>query len=86
MIAAANESDLYTFTVAAAGLYTIETQGGTDTILTLFGPDSQTLFIAEDDDSGVRYGSGITTNLRPIIIGTVRRLSYERHRCLRASV
>lgn len=65
VIAAANESDLYTFTVAAAGLYTIETQGGTDTILTLFGPDSQTLFIAEDDDSGVGSNSRIATNLGP---------------------
>lgn len=65
VIAAANESDLYTFTVAAAGLYTIETQGGTDTILTLFGPGSQTLFIAEDDDSGVGSNSRIATNLGP---------------------
>lgn len=63
VIAAANESDLYTFTVAAVGLHMIETQGGTDTILTLFGPTSQTLFIAEDDDSGVGSNSRIVTNL-----------------------
>ena len=63
VIAAANESDLYTFTVAAAGLHMIETQGSTDTILTLFGPTSQTLFIAEDDDSGVGSNSRIVTNL-----------------------
>ena len=41
----------------------IETQGGTDTILTLFGPASQTLFIAEDDDSGVESNLRIVTNL-----------------------
>lgn len=51
-IGVANESDLYTFRVTAAGTYTIETSGPTDTFLTLFGPNSETTVIARDDDSG----------------------------------
>ena len=48
----AGESDLYTFRVPTAGTYTIETSGTTDTFLSLFGPDSETTLVAEDDDSG----------------------------------
>lgn len=48
----AGESDLYTFIVPSAGTYTIETSGSTDTFLSLFGPDNQGTFIAQDDDSG----------------------------------
>ena len=51
-ISSAGESDLYTFSVTAAGTYTIETSGMMDTFLSLFGPDSETTLIAEDDDSG----------------------------------
>jgi hypothetical protein len=46
------ESDLYTFRAATAGVYVLETSGSTDTFLTLFGPDSETNRIAQDDDSG----------------------------------
>jgi hypothetical protein len=46
------ESDLYTFRVATAGEHIIETSGSIDTFLTLFGPNSDTNRIAEDDDSG----------------------------------
>jgi tyrosinase len=62
-IDAANESDVYTFTVAAAGLYAIETTGITDTFLTLFGPNSQTRQIAQDDDSGRNFNARITADL-----------------------
>ncbi len=48
----AGESDLYTFRVTTAGTYTIETSGMMDTFLSLFGPDSETNLIVEDDDSG----------------------------------
>lgn len=63
VIAAANESDVYTFTVTAAGVHTIETAGNTDCLITLFGPDSQTAFIAQDDDSGPGFNSRIVVNL-----------------------
>jgi Bacterial pre-peptidase C-terminal domain len=62
-IAAPNESDLYTFTADVSGLYTSETAGNTDTFLTLFGPNSQTLFIAQDDDSGPGSNARIVTTL-----------------------
>ena len=51
-ISAADERDRYTFRVTTAGTYAIETSGTTDTFLSLFGPDSETRLVAEDDDSG----------------------------------
>ncbi|UJP04700.1 MAG: PPC domain-containing protein [Nitrosomonas sp.] len=63
VIAVANESDVYTFAVTAAGTHLIETAGNTDCLITLFGPDSQTAFIAQDDDSGPGTNSRIATNL-----------------------
>jgi hypothetical protein len=51
-IGAADERDLYSFRVTTAGTYAIETTGNTDTFLSLFGPDSETTRVAEDDDSG----------------------------------
>lgn len=48
----ASESDRYTFRVSTAGAHTIETSGTTDTFLSLFGPDSETTLIADNDDSG----------------------------------
>jgi tyrosinase len=62
-IAAANESDIYTFNAGVAALYTIETTGNTDTFLTLFGPDNQTRLVAQDDDSGPEANSRIIANL-----------------------
>ncbi len=62
-IQAANESDLYRFAATLAGLYTVETAGNTDTFLTLFGPDSQTRLIAQDDDSGPGFNSRIVADL-----------------------
>jgi hypothetical protein len=51
-IGAADERDRYTFIVATAGKYAIETSGKTDTFISVFGPDSETTLVAEDDDSG----------------------------------
>lgn len=59
------EEDLYTFKVTAGGSYRIETRGTTDVVMKLFGPDSQTNLIAEDDDSGVGRNSRITASLIP---------------------
>jgi tyrosinase len=63
IIDAANERDLYTFTVTVPGEYTIETGGTTDCFLTLFGPGNANTFIAEDDDSGPAANSRIFVNL-----------------------
>ncbi|MEP6879635.1 MAG: DVUA0089 family protein [Nitrosospira sp.] len=62
-IAAANERDMYTFTVTSPGTHTIGTAGNTDCFLTLFGPGNQSTFIAQDDDSGPGTNSRIAANL-----------------------
>ena len=62
-IAAANERDMYTFTVTNPGTHTIETAGNTDCFLTLFGPGNPATFIAQDDDSGPGTNSRIAVNL-----------------------
>ncbi len=62
-IAAADESDVYTFAATTAAVYTIETSGITDTFVTLFGPGSQTDQLAVDDDSGPGSNSRIVIDL-----------------------
>ena len=58
-ISARSESDVYRFNVVRRANHTIETTGDTDTYLTLFGPDDETLLIEENDDSGQRFNSRI---------------------------
>ncbi|WP_418314857.1 M12 family metallopeptidase [Piscinibacter sakaiensis] len=53
------EEDLFRFRVDNGGRYIIDTQGPTDVVMKLFGPDSKTDVIAEDDDSGVRLNARI---------------------------
>ena len=57
------EEDLYRFTAARDGRYRIDTRGSTDVVMKLFGPNSQTALIAEDDDSGVDTNALISTDL-----------------------
>jgi Bacterial pre-peptidase C-terminal domain len=64
-ISVGGERDRYTFRVTAAGRYAIETTGPTDTFVSLFGPDSETHLIAEDDDSGPGNLSRLVRNLAP---------------------
>jgi len=59
------ERDLYKFTATKAGRYTIETEGPTDIVMSLYGPNSQTRLIAEDDDSGTDRNAKIVVNLTP---------------------
>ena len=59
------EEDLFKFTANTAGSYTMETVGETDIMMKLYGPDSQTLLIAEDDDSGQGYNPKISSDLVP---------------------
>lgn len=51
-IAVAGEEDLFTFQVTDAGTYVVETNGGDDLYLSLFGPGDSSALIGEDDDSG----------------------------------
>lgn len=59
------EVDPYTFEVTAEGAYRVETFGQLDTVVSLFGPDSETTMIAKDDDSGRGLNSRIVATLAP---------------------
>lgn len=59
------EEDLFKFTAESDGRYAIETDGQTDVVMALFGPDAQTSLIAEDDDGGVGLNSRIVADLMP---------------------
>lgn len=64
-IGSPGEEDLFTFIVTAGGRHTIATTGPTDVVMKLFGPDSQTSLIAEDDDSGSGQNARIIADLIP---------------------
>jgi hypothetical protein len=57
------EEDLFTFQVPAKGRYVVATTGKTDVVLKLFGPDSPTSLVAEDDDSGMGTNARIVADL-----------------------
>ncbi len=57
------EEDLFKFIVSSDGQHIIETGGQTDVVMKLFGPDSDTNLIAEDDDGGTGRNSRIVTDL-----------------------
>jgi hypothetical protein len=59
------EEDVYQFVAPEQGRYVIETGGNADVVMKLFGPDSQTALIAEDDDGGVGFNSRIAEELAP---------------------
>ena len=59
------EEDLFKFTVVSGGTHIIDTQGPTDVVMRLFGPNSQTNIIAEDDDSGQGSNARISASLVP---------------------
>ena len=62
-ISFSNESDLYRFTVTNPGAHNIETEGQTDTFISLYGPNSQTALLDNDDDSGNGLNSRLRWNL-----------------------
>ncbi len=57
--------DGYTLNVTTAGRYTVETSGTTDTFLSVFGPNSDTTLVAEDDDGGPGRASSLELDLQP---------------------
>ncbi|MCH9698136.1 MAG: tyrosinase family protein [Gammaproteobacteria bacterium] len=59
------EIDLFRFSAQSSGVYSIETSGSTDTFMTVFGPDSETLQIATDDDSGFLRNARLQLQLQP---------------------
>ena len=64
-IGAPGEEDLFLFKAATRGRHIIETSGQTDVVMKLFGPESQTSLIAEDDDGGAGLNSRIAADLLP---------------------
>lgn len=59
------EVDAFTFTVAKAGRYRVETDGRLDTTVSLFGPNDPARFIAKDDDSGFGLNARVVQQLQP---------------------
>ena len=57
------EEDVFRFRVTQPGRYIVDTHGPTDVYMKLFGPDSPTALIAEDDDSGLGSNARIATDL-----------------------
>ena len=64
-IGQAGEEDLYKFSVVTGGHHIIDTKGPTDVVMRLFGPNSPTRVIAEDDDSGEGTNARIAASLVP---------------------
>ena len=64
-ISAAGEEDLYRFQVRKPGVHVIETTGGTDVVMSLFGPNELTKHLATDDDSGASRNARIQLVLQP---------------------
>lgn len=59
------EEDVFRFVVTKAGHYVVRTSGKTDVVMKLFGPNSSTRLIAEDDDSGYGLNARINAALIP---------------------
>ncbi len=57
------EEDLYRFRADKNGTYVIDTTGQTDIYMKLFGPNSPTALIEEDDDSGLGLNPRISASL-----------------------
>jgi hypothetical protein len=64
-IGAHGELDTFSLTIPSAGRYQIETDGRTDVVMALFGPNSDTTLVAEDDDSGRSFNARIVAALQP---------------------
>jgi hypothetical protein len=64
-IGKAGEEDIFRFQVAEGARHVIDTRGPSDVVMKLFGPDSPTALIAEDDDSGVDANARIIADLVP---------------------
>jgi hypothetical protein len=57
------EEDLFVFTVTETGRHVVETSGKTDVVMKLYGPNSPTRLLAEDDDGGIGLNARIRRSL-----------------------
>jgi hypothetical protein len=64
-IASPGEQDTYRFVVAQPGDFVVETGGATDLYVSLYGPNSPTKLIAQNDDSGFGRNARIEATLQP---------------------
>ncbi len=62
-IGAPGEVDLFSFVADTTARYVVQTMGATDVFMTLFGPDSKTAKVADDDDSGSGRNAMIVADL-----------------------
>jgi hypothetical protein len=62
-IGKSGEEDLFQFSAGQDGVYQIDTSGKTDVYMKLFGPNSTTALIDEDDDSGYGLNPRISAQL-----------------------
>ena len=59
-IGSPGEEDIFAFTVSQPGRHVVETSGNTDVVMKLYGPDSGTRLIDEDDDDGAGLNARIS--------------------------
>lgn len=59
------EIDRFAFTVDTHIRHIITTEGPTNVVMSLFGPDDETVLVAADDDSGKATNARIVRKLRP---------------------
>ena len=64
-ISHAGEKHEYKFIAVKAGTYVIETEGRTDLLMSLYGPDDPDKLICKDDDSGEGLNPKIVADLAP---------------------
>ncbi len=59
------EEDRFRFEVSSGGKHVVETEGPTDVLMALLGPDDPTLLVAQDDDSGKGTNAKVEAALEP---------------------
>ena len=64
-ISQSGEEDLYKFEVNDTAHHVLETSGSTDVVMSLFGPNSPTRLVADDDDGGTGTNARISAVLQP---------------------
>jgi hypothetical protein len=64
-IGAPGEEDLFKFRISEGDRYVLATKGNSNVVMKLFGPNSVTNVLAEDDDSGTAQNARIIADLVP---------------------
>ena len=59
------EEDVFEFKITEPGTYKLQTEGRTDVVMVLLGPNDQTTLIDQDDDSGNWLNAQIVADLQP---------------------